>query len=121
MQFSSFLVAIQNRLAGLIATGLFKRIELHQALELAAYRADLENRIKAFRDSGATRSAAYLEEALERMDASSGAAGVGFANELLADSYGPVTTHDDIPSTDVADGEQFDGPTKKRGRKSLSA
>jgi len=121
MQFSSFLLAIQNRLAGLIVTGLFKRFEVHQALELAAYRADLENRIKAFRDSGATRSAAYLEEALERMDASSGAAGVGFANELLADSYGPATLENDSITSEDPQNGLFKRPSKKRGSKSLSA
>ncbi len=121
MQFSSFLVAIQNRLAGLIVAGLFKRFEVHQALELAAYRADLENRIKAFRDSGATRSAAYLEEALERMDASSGAAGVGFANELLADSYGPVAIDDAPTKSHLQESGTFEADSKKRGRKSLTA
>lgn len=121
MQFSSFLVAIQNRLAGLIVAGLFKRFEVHQALELAAYRADLESRIKAFRDSGAARSAAYLEEVLERMDASSGAAGVGFANELLADSYGPATLDDDSVTGDAPQTGHFEDTSKKRGRKSLSA
>jgi hypothetical protein len=54
MNFSNFVLAIQNRLAGLIVSGMFRRFEAHQAMEIASIQAEMEARVKSLRESGST-------------------------------------------------------------------
>jgi hypothetical protein len=122
MNFSSFLLAIQNRLAGVIVSGMFRRFEAQQALEIASIQADMEVRAKHYRDSGASFAASFLEDELDTGGWRGGSQGVSFVNELLSDHYiddlsSKSTTDDDASLEDLLNGQPV---RKPRGRKSLS-
>lgn len=122
MNFSNFVLAIQNRLAGLIVSGMFRRFEAHQAMEIASIQAEMEARVKSLRESGSTFAASFLEDELDSSGWKGGSQGVSFVNELLTDHYADDSAVDPSSEEDPMLENLLTGQAarKSRGRKSLS-
>lgn len=124
--FSRFLNAIQSRLAGVLVAGVFHRFETHQAIQDAELQASLESKVKLLREQGCNAAAEQLETRLGQAGEVGGAAGVAFANALLADSYHNSTSQPESPEPSlVIDSHNADSDvraaTKQRGKKKRPA